>query len=84
MKINILIQWRIQDLPDDGANPKGMPAYYPAKFDRKLHQNEENLTKRGRGRPSRHINPPIVLIIFNTDVEIVSFITYASISSKTY
>ena len=43
-----------------GANPKGgAPIYYLANFSRKLHENEEILS-RGRARPSRPpLDPPL-------------------------
>ena len=46
-----LWQWRMKDFPR-GTNPKlGTPTYYLAKFSRKLYENKEKKTERGKGHP---------------------------------
>ena len=42
LSILVPMQWRIQDFPEEGA-----PTYYLANFSRKLHENEEILSRGG-------------------------------------
>ena len=45
-------QWRIQDFPEEGANPLGdASTYYLASFSRKLRENERIWTDRRGARP---------------------------------
>ena len=48
-----MCQWRIQDFPEGGTNPKGRgtPTYYLTNFPPKLHENEE-IVAMGGVRPS--------------------------------
>ena len=57
----VYIHRRIQNFQNGGAKTKARaPTYYLAKFRRKLHENEENLTE-GRGTRTKfyYEDPPL-------------------------